>query len=303
MTSSEKVAKQLSASPITHEEAAENQFILKLRRMLPRLLLHTVLIFVAFTCLMPLFWMLSGSFKVKEEIFNVRPAWFPDPFTLVNYQNLFNLIPFWRQFFNTLFVCVVILAGQLFFSSMGAYAFARIRFPGRGVLFVLFLASMMVPSAVTLIPTFIVVRYLGWVNSYMGLIGPVALGSAYATFLLRQFMLTIPTELEEAARIDGAGHFAIFFRVILPLIRPALIVLVIIGFTFFWNDFLWPLIVINSNDLRTVTVGIATLSRGPHGTDWGVLMAGSTLSIIPVMVVFFLAQRQFIDGITITGMK
>jgi multiple sugar transport system permease protein len=303
MTSSEKLAKQLDASPIAQSASAENQLILKLRRILPRLTLHAVLIFVAITCLLPLFWMLSGSFKVKEEIFNIRPEWFPDPFTLVNYENLFTLIPFWRQFFNTFFVCVVILAGQLFFSSMGAYAFARIRFPGRGALFILFLASMMVPGAVTLIPTFIVVRQLGWVNTYMGIIGPVALGSAYATFLLRQFMLTIPTELEEAARIDGAGHFAIFFRIVLPLIRPALLVLVIIGFTFFWNDFLWPLIVINSNELRTVTVGIATLSRGPHGTDWGVLMAGSTLSIIPVMVVFFLAQRQFMDGITITGMK
>lgn len=303
MTSSKELAKPFRATSSSGTENLENQLVLRLRRMLPRLALHAVLIFVAITCLLPLFWMLSGSFKVKEEIFNVRPEWFPDPFTLVNYENLFNLIPFWRQFFNTFFVCVFILLGQLFFSSMGAYAFARIRFRGREALFLLFLASMMVPGAVTLIPTFIVVRQLGWVNSYMGIIGPVALGSAYATFLLRQFMLTIPTELEEAARIDGAGHFAIFFRIILPLARPALLALTIIGFAFFWNDFLWPLIVINSAELRTVTVGIATLSRGPHGTDWGTLMAGSTLSILPVMVVFFLAQRQFMDGITITGMK
>jgi multiple sugar transport system permease protein len=202
---------------------------------------------------------------------------------------------------NTLFVTVVIVLGQLLFSSMGAYAFARLQFRGRDVLFLVFLASMLVPSAVTLIPMFILVRELGWVNNLMGLIAPYVLGSGFATFFLRQFMLGIPTELEDAARMDGAGHFTIFTRIIIPLVRPALAVLGIFGFVFFWNDFLWPLIVINSDTLKVITVGIASLAQGPFATDWGVLMAGAVLSILPLVLAFLFAQRQFIEAIAMSG--
>ena len=274
-----------------------------LRQRLPRLLLHFVLISVAIICVVPFLWMFSTSFKLQQNVFIYPPQWFPQPFTLEGYEALFTLIPFARQFLNTLFVCFVIIAGQLLFSSMGAYAFARLRFPGRDVLFLMFLATMMVPGAVTLIPTFIVIRQFGWVNTYMALIGPYVLGSAFATFFLRQFMLTIPSELEEAARIDGASHFTIFTRLIIPLIRPALSVLAVFGFVFFWNDFLWPLIVVNSDDLKVVTVGVATLSRGYYGTRWNVLMAGASLTILPLITAYFLAQKQFVEGIVITGMK
>ncbi len=266
-----------------------------------RVLIHAVLILVALTCLVPFFWMLSTSFKLREDIFVAPPQWLPSPFTTANYLNLVEYIPFVRQFLNTLLVTSVIVVGQLIFSSMGAYAFARLRFRGREQLFLLFLSSMLVPGAVTLIPTFILIRQFGWINSYMGLIAPYVLGSAFATFFLRQFMLNVSTDLEDAARIDGAGHYVIFTKIILPLVRPALAVLAIFGFVFFWNDFLWPLVVINSDQMKVLTVGVATLAQGPHGTDWGVLMAGAVVSTLPLVLAFLVAQRQFIEAISLTG--
>lgn len=281
----------------------ESPLIRFVRHRLPTLLLHLILIAAAAVCIVPFIWMFTTSFKLQQNVFIYPPQWIPQPFTLDAYETLFTAIPFARQMFNTLFVCVVIISGQLLFSSMGAYAFARLQFPGRNVLFLFFLSTMMVPSAVTLIPTFIEIRYLGWVNTYMAIIGPPVLGSAFATFFLRQFMLTIPIELEEAARIDGASYFVIYTRIVLPLIRPALSVLAVFGFVFFWNDFLWPLIVTNSDDLKVVTVGVATLSRGYFGTRWTVMMAGATLTVLPLIVAYFMAQKQFVEGVVITGMK
>ncbi len=284
-------------------QESETGLVPLLRQRLPTLLLHAVLIAVGVICVVPFIWMFTTSFKLQQNVFIYPPQWIPQPFTLDAYDTLFTAIPFARQLFNTLFVCVVILAGQLLFSSMGAYAFARLHFPGRDLLFLFFLSTMMVPSAVTLIPTFIEIRFLGWVNTYMAIIGPPVLGSAFATFFLRQFMLTIPLELEEAARIDGASYFVIYARIILPLIRPALAVLAVFGFVFFWNDFLWPLIVTNSADLKVVTVGIAGLAQGYYGTQWTVLMAGATLTVLPLIVAYFMAQKQFVEGIVISGMK
>ncbi|WDR01984.1 carbohydrate ABC transporter permease [Devosia algicola] len=276
---------------------------MKISKIIGALLLHTTLIAGATIALVPFIWMVATSFKLPSDILSTAPTWLPREPTFRNYELLFSYIPFLRQFINTLFVTIVIVLGQLLFSSMGAYAFARLRFPGRDGLFLVFLATLMVPNVVTLIPAFIVVRNLGWVNTYMALIGPAVLGSAFATFLLRQFMLTIPAELEEAAKIDGAGHFTIYWRIILPLVRPALAVVGIFAFVAFWNDFLWPLVVINSESLKVLTVGIAGLASGPYGTDWGVLMAGSTLTVMPLIVVFLALQRHVIEGVAISGLK
>ena len=273
------------------------------RRIVSAIVVHGLLLAGAFMALLPFFWMVITSLKVPEDMFTMPPEWFPNPITFDAYERLFSLIPFARQFLNTLFVTVVIVLGQLLFSSMGAYAFARLRFPFREQLFLLFLATLMVPTVVTLIPTFIIIREFGWINTYMALIAPAALGSAFATFLLRQFMLTIPEELEEAAKLDGAGHPTIFFRIILPLVRPALAVVAVFAFIYFWNDFLWPLVAINSESMKVLTVGIATLAASHYGTDWGVLMAGSVLTVLPLVVVFFLAQRQIVEGIASTGLK
>lgn len=273
------------------------------RRLISAVIVHGLLLVGSFMALLPFFWMVITSLKSPEDMFTMPPEWIPNPITFDAYERLFSLIPFARQFFNTLFVTVVIVLGQLLFSSMGAYAFARLRFPYRDQLFLLFLATLMVPSVVTLIPTFIIIREFGWINTYMALIAPAALGSAFATFLLRQFMLTIPEELEEAAKLDGAGHPTIFFRIILPLVRPALAVVAVFAFIFFWNDFLWPLVAINSESMKVLTVGIATLAASHYGTDWGVLMAGSVLTVLPLVVVFFIAQRQIVEGIASTGLK
>ena len=274
-----------------------------IRRVVSAVVVHGLLLAGSFMALLPFFWMVITSLKVPEDMFTMPPEWIPNPVTFDAYQRLFSLIPFARQFFNTLFVTVVIVLGQLLFSSMGAYAFARLRFPFREQLFLLFLATLMVPTVVTLIPTFIIIREFGWINTYMALIAPAALGSAFATFLLRQFMLTIPEELEEAAKLDGAGHPTIFFRIIVPLVRPALAVVAVFAFIYFWNDFLWPLVAINSESMKVLTVGIATLAASHYGTDWGVLMAGSVLTVLPLVVVFFLAQRQIVEGIASTGLK
>ena len=273
------------------------------RRIVSAIVVHGLLLAGAFMALLPFFWMVITSLKVPEDMFTMPPEWIPNPITFDAYERLFSLIPFARQFLNTLFVTVVIVLGQLLFSSMGAYAFARLRFPFREQLFLLFLATLMVPTVVTLIPTFIIIREFGWINTYMALIAPAALGSAFATFLLRQFMLTIPEELEEAAKLDGAGHPTIFFRIILPLVRPALAVVAVFAFIYFWNDFLWPLVAINSESMKVLTVGIATLAASHYGTDWGVLMAGSVLTVLPLVVVFFLAQRQIVECIASTGLK
>jgi len=296
-------SKHLDYYPEKRKVVETDTWAHKFRRNLPNIMLHIMLIMGSLTALLPFFWMVSTSFKEPSAIFAYPPQWIPDPVSLEGYRSLFTYIPFARQFLNTFIMCASIVIGQLIFSSMGAYAFARLRFPGRDAIFLAFLSTMMVPQAVRLVPQFIIVRELGWVNSYMGLIGPYVLGSGFATFLLRQFMLTIPSELEEAARIDGASYFTIFMRVILPLSRPALSVLSIFSFVYFWNTFLWPLVVTNSENMKVITVGVATLARGPFGTDWAALMAGSTLSILPLILAFFLAQRQFIEGITLTGMK
>lgn len=272
-------------------------------KTLNMVLVHTGLIVGALSALIPLIWMISTSFKSADAIFSVPPQWIPDPVTTENYQKLFTSVPFARQFLNTLFVATTVVAGQLLFSSMAAYAFARLRFPGRNVLFFAFLATLMVPHVATMIPSFILVRELGWVNNYLGLIGPFLLGSAIATFLIRQFMLTIPVELEEAARMDGAGHIKIFFLIIIPLSIPALAVVGLFAFVFFWNDFLWPLIVINSESMKTLSVSIAGLAQNVYGVDWGVLMAGSTLTVLPLIAVFLIAQKYFLSGIQISGLK
>lgn len=276
---------------------------MRVRKIVRDLMVHAVLIAGSFTCLLPFYWMIITSLKPRNATFDIPPSWIPDPATLDNYDRLFTYIPFWQQFANTLLVCTVIVVGQVIFSSMGGYAFARLHFPGRDTIFLVYLATMMVPSAVTLIPTYVVVREFGWVNELMGLVAPYVLGSAFATFLVRQFMMTIPKELEEAARIDGAGYYTIYWRIMLPQIRPALATLVIFAFVFFWNDFLWPLVVINSEEKKTLTVGIAGLAQSYFGTDYGALMAGATLSVIPLIALFFFAQREFIEGISLTGMK
>ena len=202
---------------------------------------------------------------------------------------------------NSLIVALCVTLGQLITCSLGAFAFARLRFPGREKLFLLYLATLMVPFQVTMIPIFILIKQLRWLDTYQGLTVP-AIFSPYGTFLLRQFFLTIPRELEDASKIDGCGYFRIYWQIILPLSKPALATLGIFVFMFSWNNFLWPLLIINSLSMKTLPLGISYL-LGQYTVYWNLLMAGSTIALLPILVVFFFAQRYFIEGITLTGLK
>ena len=249
----------------------------------------------------PFLWMLSVSFRTERDLFNNPSSLLPQEWTLHGYIGVWQQLPFLRLVLNT-----VIFAGgttlcTLVLDSLCAYALARIRFRGRNIAFVLVIATLMVPFQVTLIPVFIELFHLGWLNTYQGLIIPRAT-SAFGIFLLRQSFLSIPTELDEAARIDGAGHFRIYSRVILPLSKPALATVGLLNFMALWNDLLWPLIVTSSPDMRTLPAGL-TLFGGQHVTDHAVLLAGATISLLPLAIAFFLAQRFFVAGVATTGLK
>ena len=271
------------------------------KKITKSILLHLVIYFLAFITIIPFIWMILTSLKDMSEIFVYPPKWFPSRFKIENYANSFDAAPFDRYYINSLFVAVIVTLGQLITCSMAAFAFARLRFRGNKILFFIFLGTMMIPYNVTMIPSFLVLYWLGWIDTYQALIVP-GLASAFGTFLLRQFFITIPKELEEAAYIDGASRFGVLWRIILPLAKPALATLAIFTFMGVFNDFIWALIVLNSEELRTVQLGLA-IFRDRYLTQWDLLMAGSVMAVIPILIVFFFAQKYFIKGITLSGLK
>lgn len=264
---------------------------------------YGLLILLAATMLIPFLWMLGTSLKTKEYILQTPPQLIPDPISTDSYSELFDLMPMSRMFFNSVLVAVLGTTGQVLVSAMAAYAFSRLRWRGRDTVFVLYLATLMVPAQVTLIPQFILVRELGWVNSYQGLVLP-GMFSAFGTFLLRQFFLSLPRDLEEAAFIDGANHLTIFWRIILPLSKPALGTLTVFSFMGLWNSYLYPLFVARREDFMTLPVGLATLQAGDRAlTQWNLVMAGAVISVIPILIVYLLAQKSFVRGVTMSGIK
>ncbi len=272
------------------------------RRPARPLLLYLLLTLSSAIMLIPLAWMLSTAAKDLNQAFAYPPELWPRPIRLTeNLRELSAIIPFVRQFVNSLLVTLLITFGQLWTASWGAYAFARLRFRGRDSLFLLYLATMMVPTQVTLIPLFLIMRFLHWIDRMPSLVVPF-LFTAYGTFLLRQFFLTIPADLEDAARIDGAGPFTIYWRIVLPLSGPALATLGSFTFIWAWNEFLWPLVAMNTPERMTLTVGLATL-QGLYATNWPLLMAGAAVAVIPSLLVFLLLQRFFVAGIAATGLK
>lgn len=248
----------------------------------------------------PFLWMLGTSLKAPNEIFQFPPRFLPEVPQWHNYSQVTEVLPIKRYFLNSAVVALSVTVLQLGVCSLAAYAFARLRFPGREALFLLFLAGLMIPSQVTLIPRFLLVRELGWINTYQALILPFVF-SSFGTFLLRQYFLTLPRELEEAARIDGASYLQTFWHVALPLARPALAALAIFTFIDQWNAFLWPLITTTRPEMSTLTVGLNTL-RGQYNTAWNLLMAGSVIAIVPILLIFALGNRYFIKGITTSGL-
>ena len=262
---------------------------------------HLFIYTLAFFTIAPFVWMILTSVKDISDIYIYPPKWLPSVFHFDNYVKVFEAAPFARYYLNSFFVAVIVTLGQLITCSMAAYAFARLQFKGRNALFLLFLGTMMIPYNVTMIPSFMVLYWLGWVDTYQALIVP-GLASAFGTFLLRQFFITIPKELEEAAFLDGAGKFTVLRRIIVPLSKPALATLAIFTFMGVFNDFIWALIVINSEDMRTVQLGLS-IFRDRYLTQWDLLMAGSVTAVLPILLVFFFAQKYFIKGITLSGIK
>jgi multiple sugar transport system permease protein len=263
----------------------------------------------------PFMWMVTASFQNMSDIFRWPPTWIPRNPSFDNYIRFFQQERIGRFFLNSAYVALAVTALQLFTSSLAAYTFAKRQFPGRDVLFMVALATMMIPGQVTLIPNYVILKHIplfggndalgngghGWLDSYWGLIVPQA-ASAFGIFLLRQYMKSIPDDLLDAARVDGASEFRIYWQIVMPLCRPALAALGIFTFSYVWDDFFWPLIIISSEELRTLPLGLA-LFVVKNRTAWDLLMAGSVVTTVPVLIVFLLFQRHFIRGIAVTGMK
>jgi len=278
------------------------RFWRRYRRVIQEVLSHSVLIPLAIIYMIPLFWMISTSLKPDSQIFLWPPAWIPKPFMWSNYPKSIGFIPFWAYIKNTLVIAFFAIVGVLFSCPPVAYSFSRIPWAGRNILFMMTIATMMLPYQVTMIPLFIIFSRLGWVGGYLPLIVPALFGGAFYIFLLRQFFMTIPQELTDAARIDGASEMRIYTRIMLPLTKPALATIVVFEFLARWRDFLGPLIYLNEPKKYTISLGLQ-MYRLEHGTEWALLMACSIVLTTPVIILFFFAQRTFIQGITLTGLK
>lgn len=279
-----------------------------LRRSLhaPRNGVRTALLVVALAVvsalfLLPFVWMLSTSFRTQGDLAAHPLTLIPQAFTLENYANVWQKIPFGRQFLNTAIFAGTVTIISVALDAMAGYAFARFDFPAKNMLFVVVLVTLMVPIQVTFIPLYSVLVDLGWVNTFQGLIVP-RIADAFGIFFFRQFFLGLPKDLEDAGRVDGAGEFRIFARIMLPLAAPAVLTIAMFNLIANWNDLLWPLMVTTSPDMQTLPAGLA-LFRGEHVTDYGLLMAGSVLALLPMVIAFLLVQRRFIEGIATSGMK
>ena len=271
------------------------------RRISTKTLIIVALLAGAAINLLPFIWMISTSLKSPSEVFQYPPAWIPNPFVWHNYTEGFRRVN-GRVFFNSAFFAVSIVLLQGLVTTMGGFAFARIKFPFRNAIFLIYLGTMMIPPQVTLIPTYIIVVKFGWVNTYQGLILPIVAQGAFGTFLFRQFFMRLPDEMYEAARLDGASYWQQYWRFTLPLSKPVLIAYSVLTFLTAWKMYLWPLIVVRSQELKVVPMAIADLS-GNASQDRGVMMAAVGLSILPILILYIVAQRWFVEGIAMSGQK
>ncbi len=269
-----------------------------------RLFMHGVVTIGALFMMLPFFWMLSAAVKRREDIFVLPPIWIPEEILWQNFVDVWTQVPMAQAYVNSLKIAGLVTIFTLLTSSLAAYAFAKIEFPGKRISFATLMATIMIPSQATLIPVYILMSRIGWIDTHWPLIVPPALTNAFGVFLLRQFFMGVPDDLIDAARIDGANPFQIYLRVAIPIIRPAIMTLAIFTFLGNWNAFLTPLIYINSKELWTVPLLIANF-QDAYGveTEWGLLMAASSLALIPVLIVYVSAQRYFIEGVALTGLK
>ncbi len=266
---------------------------------------YTILIVLALIMLVPFLWAISTSFKQESNLMSVTPQFIPNPASLDAYRTLSDRMNIPHLIFNSFFVTIAGTTGQVMFAAMAAYAFSRMAWRGRDTVFVLYLATLMIPIQVIIIPQFILIRQFGWVNTYQGLIIP-GLFNAFGVFLLRQSFLTLPRDLEEAAFIDGANQFTVFWRIVLPLSKPAFATLAVFDFMALWNAYLWPLFVARREDVMTLPVALANLagsSRYQGSVEWNVVMAGAVITILPILIVYLFAQKWFVRGVTFSGIK
>lgn len=267
-----------------------------------RALVWVLVVALGLTMVVPFLWMISTSLKTDADAFAWPPKLLPLPPQWANYPKAWTIAPFGRFFFNSTVVSLTIVLTSLVLNSWAAYGFAKFRFRGAGTLFLLVLATMMIPGQVTMIPTFLILKHLGWLDTYAGLTVPGFAG-AFGIFFLRQYMITIPNDYLDAARCDGASEMLIWRRVIVPLAKPAIATLAIFTFLGAWNDFLGPLIVVKSDSMRTLPLAISALSAGHYVMSWPLLMAGAAFVVIPVLIVYLLAQRYIVEGIALGGIK
>jgi ABC-type glycerol-3-phosphate transport system permease component len=275
------------------------------RQVMIKVLGYGILTAVALSMVVPFLWMVTTSLKTPGSEFSYPPQVLPQEFNFSQYQRLLDNLPFARYFLNTALITAATVIGQLAICSMAAYGFARLNFMGRDTVFVLYLMTMMIPFQITLIPMYLIITQLGWVNTYQGLIVP-GISSAFGIFLLRQSFLNIPRDYQDAARIDGANEWVIFTRVFLPLNGPTLATLAVFAFMGTWTDLLWPLLIARSEELRTLELGLAYFNARPNAfvqPNWPLLMSGALVVMLPVLIVYILAQRYFIQGISLSGVK
>lgn len=264
-------------------------------------LLFVILMIIGLTMLVPFFWTLSSSFKYDREIFEYPIKWIPEVFRWSNYQEVWTRVNFLTYYLNTIKLSIIVTVGQVVTCSLAAYSFAKMDYPGRDKIFLCYLATMMVPWHAIMIPQFIIIKNMGFYDSHWSII-LMNLFSAFGVFLLRQFMLGIPMELSEAARIDGCGELKIYSQIIMPMCKPGLATLVVFTFNFMWNDYMGPMIYLNTDKLKTIQIGLAAF-RTEYGAEYGLIMAGTVCSLLPMVLIYCVAQKYLIEGIAFSGLK
>lgn len=291
------VADRPTTTPVRRDSRHDR---VRRRRQLSSILRTALILAGALIMLFPFAWMVATSLTNESQLFGT-PRLIPDPIDTTAYRRVADTFPLWRWMANSIGVAVVSTTLQVITSAMAAYAFARFEFRGKHLLFGVYLATLMIPLQVLIVPLFIEVSRLGLQDTYVALLLPL-IASPFGVFLLRQFFLGLPPEIEEAARIDGAGHWQVFTRIVLPMSKPAIATLVVFAFMAAWNSFLWPLVVINSEQLMTLPLGLSQL-HGRFATEWNLVMAGSTISVIPIVALYLFTQRYVIQGVALSGLK
>lgn len=270
--------------------------------ILPRVVGYLAMISAVIVIGLPIYWTIIASFKFPEEIYRIPPTWLPLNPTLENYPQAWSAAPFGRYYINSLITTIGGSAFEIFFAVTSAFALAFLRFPGKNLVFIVLLAALMIPQEITIIPNYLTMASLGWVNTYQGIILPGA-SVAFGTFLLRQAFMALPREVMDAAKVDGAGYLRTLVSIVVPMAQPAIVTMALLSIVSKWNEFLWPLIITNTTDMRTLPIGVYWLRNQEGLSDWGVVMAGSLFLIVPMMIIFIWAQRYIVDGIATGAVK